>query len=162
MEWYNSHNPILPRSFPQGHPFRSVFFFCLFSRDFFCFKQERKHLSETAGFTLGFEKAEDVVFADCRVSMLESCILNGMRNGSRRTGSLDVTDDGTGLVIHELDADLGNTTARTCKQLLSFDSFAMIVYVAESRYAGTKQAEKRERSRKRSFHNGNVRIFDCL
>jgi len=28
------------------------------------------------------------------------------------TGSLDVTDDGTGLVVHELNADLGNTTAR--------------------------------------------------
>lgn len=34
----------------------------------------------------------------------------------RRTGSLDVTDDGTGLVIHELDADLGDTTARTCER----------------------------------------------
>lgn len=31
----------------------------------------------------------------------------------RRTGSLDVTDDRTGLVIHELDAHLGDTTART-------------------------------------------------
>lgn len=27
------------------------------------------------------------------------------------TGSLDVTDNGTGLVVHELDADLGDTTA---------------------------------------------------
>lgn len=31
------------------------------------------------------------------------------------TGSLDVTDDRTGLVVHELDANLGNTTARAYK-----------------------------------------------
>lgn len=31
-----------------------------------------------------------------------------------RTGTLDVTDDGTGSVVHELNADLGNTTARAC------------------------------------------------
>ena len=30
-----------------------------------------------------------------------------------RTGSLDVTDDGTGLVVHELDANLSDTTTRT-------------------------------------------------
>lgn len=34
--------------------------------------------------------------------------------GSRfvRTGSLHVTDDRTGLVVHELDANLGDTTTR--------------------------------------------------
>lgn len=32
--------------------------------------------------------------------------------GVVRTGSLDVSDDRSGLVVHELDADLGNTTAR--------------------------------------------------
>lgn len=53
-----------------------------------------QHLSETAGFALGLEEAEDVVFAD---------------------GSLDVTDDGAGLIVHELDADLGDTTTRTLK-----------------------------------------------
>lgn len=31
-----------------------------------------------------------------------------------RTGTLDVTDDGTGSVVHELNANLGNTTARAC------------------------------------------------
>lgn len=31
-----------------------------------------------------------------------------------RTGSLDVSDDRSGLVVHELDANLGNTTARAC------------------------------------------------
>lgn len=29
---------------------------------------------------------------------------------AKRTGSLDVTDDGTGLVVHELDTALGDTT----------------------------------------------------
>jgi hypothetical protein len=50
--------------------------------------------------------------------MLEKSILDGNCGllGVRLTGSLDVTDDGTGLVIHEFDADLGDTTARTCKR----------------------------------------------
>lgn len=50
--------------------------------------------------------------------MLDTSILDGNCGllGVRLTGSLDVTDDGTGLVIHELDADLGDTTARTCKR----------------------------------------------
>jgi hypothetical protein len=30
--------------------------------------------------------------------------------GSVRTRALDVTDDGTGLVVHELNANLGDTT----------------------------------------------------
>lgn len=30
------------------------------------------------------------------------------------TRALDVPDDGTGLVVHELDADLGDTTTGTC------------------------------------------------
>jgi len=46
-------------------------------------------LTETAGLTLGLEQAEDVVNLDW---------------------ALDVTDDGTGSVVHELDADLGDTT----------------------------------------------------
>lgn len=48
-------------------------------------------LAQTSGLTFGFEQAEDVVDTD---------------------GALDVTDDGTALVIHELDTDLGHTTAR--------------------------------------------------
>lgn len=32
-----------------------------------------------------------------------------------RTGSLDVSDDRSGLVVHELDANLGDTTTRTCR-----------------------------------------------
>lgn len=34
--------------------------------------------------------------------------------GVVRTGSLDVSDDRSGLVVHELDANLGNTTTRSC------------------------------------------------
>lgn len=48
-------------------------------------------LPQATGFTLGLEEAEDIVLAN---------------------GSLDVSDDRSGLVVHELDADLGNTTAR--------------------------------------------------
>lgn len=43
------------------------------------------------GLTLRLEEGEDVVNAD---------------------GALDVTDDGTRSVVHELDADLGDTTTR--------------------------------------------------
>jgi hypothetical protein len=46
-------------------------------------------LTETASLTLGLEQAENVVNPDW---------------------ALDVTDDGTGGVVHELDADLGDTT----------------------------------------------------
>ena len=46
-------------------------------------------LSQTPGLTLGLEQAENVVLADW---------------------ALDVADDGTGLVVHELDAALGDTT----------------------------------------------------
>lgn len=49
-------------------------------------------LSQPPGLTLGFEKAEDVVLAD---------------------RSLHVADNGTGLVIHEFDTNLSNTTTRT-------------------------------------------------
>ena len=31
-----------------------------------------------------------------------------------RTSALDVTDDGTGLVVHELDTALGDTTTGAC------------------------------------------------
>lgn len=40
-----------------------------------------------------------------------SCFLSGVE-GLMRTGSLHVADDRTGLVVHELDANLGDTTAR--------------------------------------------------
>ena len=35
--------------------------------------------------------------------------------GGSRTWALDVADDGAGLVVHELYADLGDTTTRTCR-----------------------------------------------
>ena len=49
-------------------------------------------MSNLPSLTLGFEKSEDVVLPD---------------------GSLDVPDDRTGRVVHELDANLSNTTAGT-------------------------------------------------
>ena len=52
----------------------------------------RGSLSQTPGLTFGLEQAKDVVLAD---------------------RALDVTDDGTGLVVHELDTALGDTTTRT-------------------------------------------------
>lgn len=36
-------------------------------------------------------------------------------SGESRTWALDVADDGAGLVVHELYADLGDTTTRTCR-----------------------------------------------
>lgn len=80
-------------------------------------------LTETAGLTLGLEKDKDVVLTDCWANLLVSsssllslCLVFWEDNRDRAvfTRALDVTDDGAGLVVHELDADLGNTTARAC------------------------------------------------
>jgi tetrahydromethanopterin S-methyltransferase subunit C len=49
-------------------------------------------LTETTGFTFRFQKTEDIVLAN---------------------GTLDVTDDGTVGIVHEFNADLGDTTTRT-------------------------------------------------
>lgn len=38
----------------------------------------------------------------------------------RHTGSLDVSDDRTGRILEEFDADLGDTTARACGLPLAF------------------------------------------
>jgi len=46
---------------------------------------------DVPGFTLALEESEDIVLAD---------------------GALDVTDDCAGSIVHELDTDLGDTTAR--------------------------------------------------
>lgn len=45
----------------------------------------------------------------------------GEMESGNRTWALDVTDDRTGGVVHELDTDLGNTSTGTCKlsELLS-------------------------------------------
>lgn len=48
-------------------------------------------LSESSGLTLGLEEGKDVVSLD---------------------GALDVADDGSAGLVHELDADLDDTTAR--------------------------------------------------
>jgi hypothetical protein len=40
----------------------------------------------------------------------------------KHTGTLDVSDDGTSLVVHELDTDLGDTTTRACILPLAFEN----------------------------------------
>lgn len=40
-------------------------------------------------------------------------VLGDSSKGGLRTRALDVPDDGTGRVVHELDADLGDTSTRT-------------------------------------------------
>jgi hypothetical protein len=52
-------------------------------------------LTKAASFTLPFEEDKDVTVAD---------------------RSLHVTDDGTGLVLEELNADLGHVTGVACAQ----------------------------------------------
>jgi len=52
-------------------------------------KENAARLPQATGFTLRLEEGEDVVLPDW---------------------ALDVTDDGAGRVVHELDADLGDTT----------------------------------------------------
>jgi len=56
------------------------------------------HLSESSGFSFGFEKSEDVSLSD---------------------GSFDVSDDGSLGVIEELDLDLKNELV-FCKETLIF------------------------------------------
>jgi hypothetical protein len=43
----------------------------------------------------------------------------GPQSGWLRTWALDVADDGTGLVVHELDAALSDTTTGACIQSVS-------------------------------------------
>lgn len=84
-------------------------------------------LSQTSGFTLGLEEAENVVLTDC-CSIMSAMPLRihipptmfiavgvfifPSQGLYVRTGSLDVADDRTGLVVHELDTNLGDTTTR--------------------------------------------------
>jgi hypothetical protein len=55
-------------------------------------KQRFIFLTETTGFTFRFQETEDIVFTN---------------------GTLDVTDNGTVGIVHEFNADLGDTTTRT-------------------------------------------------
>jgi hypothetical protein len=45
----------------------------------------------------------------------------------RHTGSLNVSDDASGLVVHELNADLGNTAAGAWRSQNLFVAFAALV-----------------------------------
>lgn len=72
---------------------------------------QSKRLSQTAGLAFGLEQAEDVVLTDCAVLVYRR-LAGG--EGRLRTSALDVADDGTGLVVHELDTALGDTTTGAC------------------------------------------------
>lgn len=76
----------------------------------------KQYLPQSPGLTLGFEKAEDVVNLDCcrEESTVSTPFLDDLACMERwisHTGTLDVADDGARSVVHEFDADLGNTTA---------------------------------------------------
>jgi hypothetical protein len=69
-------------------------------------------LSEAAGLALGFEKNQDVVLANwTHMGLVAGRLIGGI---SIHTRALDVPDDGTGGVVHELDAHLSDATTRTC------------------------------------------------
>lgn len=80
-------------------------------------------LSQSAGLTLGFEEAEDVVLTDC---MHNQSLVRSSQCATvvSLTWSLDVADNATGGVVHELDADLANTSTRAC--ILSDLSFFLL------------------------------------
>lgn len=80
-------------------------------------------LSQSAGLTLRFEEAEDVVLTDCahNQSLVRSSQCATVLS---LTWSLDVADNATGGVVHELDADLANTSTRAC--ILSDLSFFLL------------------------------------
>lgn len=72
-------------------------------------------LSQAAGLTLGFEKNQDVVLANwTNVELVAGRLIE---KTAGRTRALDVPDDGTSCVVHELDAHLGDTTTRTCMSI---------------------------------------------
>jgi hypothetical protein len=71
-----------------------------------------KRLSQPPGLALRLEQAEDVVLADC-AKLVSNATLHAT---GVSTWALDVADDAAGCVVHELDADLGNTTAGACPE----------------------------------------------
>lgn len=83
-------------------------------------------LSQSAGLTLRFEEAEDVVLTDCahNQSLVRS---SQCATFLSLTWSLDVADNATGGVVHELDADLANTSTRAC--ILSDLSFFFLLFL---------------------------------
>ena len=76
-------------------------------------------LSQTPGLALRLEQAENVVLADCKHTDRLAGAAGGRWKRKRekkreRTRALDVADDGAGLVVHELDTALGDTTTGAC------------------------------------------------
>lgn len=84
-------------------------------------------LSQSSGFAFGLEEAENIVFADCEnnfvseCSNIASCIPSldsakssvGIREEGNRTWALDVADNASGGVVHELYSDLSDTSTGT-------------------------------------------------
>lgn len=95
---------------------------------------QSKRLSQAAGLAFGLEQAEDVVLTDCAVLVV--LVAAGKEKGRLRTSALDVTDDGAGLVVHELDTALGDTTTGACIAIsLHFLHFLVSWAVQASRRA---------------------------
>lgn len=74
----------------------------------------RNRLSQPPGLTLRLEQAEDVVLTDYAKSVSYSA----PQLSAECTWALDVADNAAGCVVHELDANLGNTTAGACVLLI--------------------------------------------
>ena len=98
-------------------------------------------LTEAAGLTFGLEQAENVISLDCRCEKKKLALIHAgekipilwpgisrchyvpplsvmpvMRDGKKpvsHTWALNVTDDAARGVVHELDADLGDSTTGT-------------------------------------------------
>lgn len=81
-----------------------------------------KRLSETAGLAFGLEEAEDIIDLDWLGSdwILDLVFFFFSRV---HTWPLDVADDATRGIIHEFDADLGDTTARALIVSFSMHQF---------------------------------------
>jgi hypothetical protein len=98
------------------------------------FPSPNPDLSQSSGFTFGLEEAENIVFADykgilsvfaalhrilqgCQDSKLEAVEIFGrpemLERGKNRTWALDVADNASGGIVHELDSNLGNTSTGT-------------------------------------------------
>jgi hypothetical protein len=112
-------------------------------------------LSQSSGFTFGLEQAQDVVFADCgptnvSLSAPSSQIIRGSRHlrflahggclwekdrWGYRTWALDVADNASGGIVHELDSDLSDTSSGTCDyQPLALPSLAPLILAIVTTY----------------------------
>lgn len=88
---------------------------------FFVYRRRLASLSDSSRHRMSSSRTiRDRLVPDFNMPLrnIESAICIACRS-SERTGSLDVSDDRTGLVLEELDANLGDTTARACQPTIS-------------------------------------------